>query len=304
MGGQAKPDREGVLRRAWRDGGRVANDRWRFQVPALLLTACFAAVGALLPSDAAAGVRVGTAVLGSVGGLAVAGAATFITVLVAAPFRQRDEARSRLREHEGSDLEALAEELDAFVIAERATAPDSGFLMVTQTMGMSREDRSRVVHEHNERVAGARREVLVQYHDRFRARIMDVLREPRHRSLLELHADLARDPQHLRDVETLNCVLQHARRRADGSSPREPASVAESASALAAEIAADPDESRYQAAERDRAVALFDEAVAAGAGDGSGRRRVISPDSELRGLAELFDGLADDLSRTSPGKGD
>jgi len=332
---------EGVFRRAVRDTVSVANHRWRFQLPALLVTAGFAAVGALLPSDAAAGIRVGSAVLGTLDGVVVVGIATFAAMLVVAPYRQRDEARARLRSHEGSgsELKALAEEFDAFVVAERAIAPESGISIFTRTLGMSREDHNRALHESNQRVIDARQHVLGRYHTEFRARILDVLRTPGHERLLELHGDLARDPGYLGELETLNSVLQHAVRVAAGparetlpnhkrlahairrlsteiaagldardaerpgggpeaeAAPQDPAMTARDAERLRKAQARfeRETEARYYTTQRDRALAFFDEAVPLGVADGSYRRRVQTPDGDLRGLVEFLHGLASDL---------
>ena len=211
---------EGIVRRAVRDTASVANRRWRFQLPALLVTACFAAVGALLPSDAATTVRVATAVLGTLGGVVVVGMVTFVALLVRAPIRQRDEARARLRGQDasGSALNALADEFDAFVVAERAIAPVASITTLVRTVGMTREDGARAVHESNQRFVEARQRALGRYHADFRTWVLKLLRAPGHQRLLELHGELARDPAGLSELETLNSVLQHAARGSGGPS--------------------------------------------------------------------------------------
>jgi hypothetical protein len=82
----------GVWRRAARDTRRLVS-RWAFVV-ILAGNAVFAGIGALIPDNASAGLRVAAAVLGAIGGNLLVGAFVYSWYLVRAPFAQRDEARA------------------------------------------------------------------------------------------------------------------------------------------------------------------------------------------------------------------
>lgn len=128
---------EGALRRALRDVRRVS-DTWSFRIIAALITAGFAAAGVLIPSTEKPVLRVTLAALAVLGGAMVAGGLAFMTMLVATPFRQRNEARHALRAtakddstHSAPDLQwfpsyhAALADLDSAVrcrLAERGTA--------------------------------------------------------------------------------------------------------------------------------------------------------------------------------------
>jgi hypothetical protein len=93
---------------------KLVSDRWRYRIPASIVAAGFAVWGALLPSTTAAGVRVAAAVGGVLGGGAIVGALTLFALTLAAPHRQRDEARreiNRLRAPSGPVVDTTAKQV-------------------------------------------------------------------------------------------------------------------------------------------------------------------------------------------------
>lgn len=207
---------ETALARAWRDT-RNTSESWRFRAPALAITAVSAVVAAVLPTDASAGVRVALALLGTLGGAVIVGAAVLAYNIVRAPYRQRDLARAALADAQSTpdELHALAADYEAFVAAERAALPPGPLSVFLRGFQMDRGDEQRLMAEANAEVEEAKRRTLARYHEEIRARTLELLQQPRHAELLDRHGAIARQPQGLYDVETLNAVVQHIARVAD-----------------------------------------------------------------------------------------
>jgi hypothetical protein len=170
---------EGATWRGWKDTRRASGDR-RFRIPALALTAGFAVWGALLPSTASGEVRAMLAVAGVLGGALVVGLVTFAMFVAAAPFRQRDEARAKLARAVGppslQTFSALLKDLDGFMAKVAVKKPTKPGISCNPFEPDSVERYTQAQSAYEQAVAEWQREALVEYHEKFRARVLPVLK--------------------------------------------------------------------------------------------------------------------------------
>jgi hypothetical protein len=122
-----------------------------------------------------------------------------------APYRQRDEARAQLRELR-SDSPKLAREFSDWVTAKRAVLPQFGMRQQADLFawgGMSEDTNARIRRDNEQRrdeIARVHATARGEYHERFRARVVDVLGD----------IPEAQEPQTIADLEKLSVRLARA----------------------------------------------------------------------------------------------
>jgi hypothetical protein len=200
---------QGAISRGWADFRHFTGHWWRYRIPAALLTAGFAVWGALLPDSASAGERAALAVAGVVGGALVVGLVVLLVQIATAPIRQRNESRIELKRLTAPlDPAGLAHEFSEWVLAKRAALPQGQMWILPGLFpqpGMSRETHYKLQLDEQKRrgeIEALQAQARVEYHDRFRERIM--------RLLGEADAELASDPASVGDLVKLAAQVQSA----------------------------------------------------------------------------------------------
>ena len=156
-----------------------------------LAASIIAAVG----SDFSAFEKVVLAAVGAgVGTLIFLGPVVYLGTLIAAPHRQRNQARIQLHELR-SDSPALAEEFSNWVLAKRASLPTHGMRLVPSLFDSS--GARSAYEQRQDELDRLQARARAEYHDRFRASVVELL-----------GADHAGDPRTISDLEALAEALR------------------------------------------------------------------------------------------------
>ncbi len=199
---------QGAIQRAWGDLRELSTHWWRFRIPAAALTALFAVWGALLPSDATAGERIGFAIGGTLGGALVLGGLALVGLLLAAPIRQRNELRAAIGNHEQSRADGaddIVNRFSAWVRATRAALPEPphhhGPLVYFNRDAQEQRhvELAAAQQRYRETKDDVERTARREYHEQFR--------EPLLKIIGNRHPQIADSPQSVNDLEEIKRIV-------------------------------------------------------------------------------------------------
>jgi hypothetical protein len=189
---------------------RVFSSHW-FAIVTLLLDAAVA-VGAVffVGSDASRGTQALAAGIGIMAGTALALLVVFLWTLIRAPYKQRDEARAALRAALGQDDDpdprAFRIEYVDWLRAVDAAQPKSA-VSLHGLFDLSRAERARLDSDYNRARDEARGAARAEYHERFKRRMVTVLRNAELR-YERVHGHIATAPEELWHLHRLKHALE------------------------------------------------------------------------------------------------